>query len=257
MGTGLTLDQPVYFDRLAEIEATHWWARGMWRLTSLWLDEALQGRRGLRVLDVGCGTGWVLSRFRQRGEVAWAIGVDPSPVALARARRYGEGGLARGDARSLPFADRSFDMVTCFDVLQHLDAGGDRQALRELRRVLRPGGLALIRANGRGWARGHGERAAPYRLRDLTRMLEDSGLAVRRATYANCLPALAQELRGRLRPSSGHRSHPAGGGLQIWMPPPWWNRLMGAVATAEAMAAGRWGVRLPFGHSTLVLAGRE
>ncbi len=52
-----TIDDPAYFVRLADVEARHWWALGMWRLASYWLDEALADRSGLRALDVGCGTG--------------------------------------------------------------------------------------------------------------------------------------------------------------------------------------------------------
>src|SRR5262249_9724527 len=53
----LRIDDPAYFDRLADVEARHWWALGLWRLASYWLDAALAGRSGLRALDVGCGTG--------------------------------------------------------------------------------------------------------------------------------------------------------------------------------------------------------
>ena len=48
MSASLTIDQPAYFDRLAEVEAAHWWSLGMWRLASHWLSAAIRGRRGLR-----------------------------------------------------------------------------------------------------------------------------------------------------------------------------------------------------------------
>ena len=90
-------------------------------------------------------------------------------------------------------------------------------------------------------------------------MREDSGFAVPRATRANCLPALAQELRGRLaRPGRpGVSSHPAEGGLTIRLPHPWLNGLLGGVSAVEAAVAGRLATRLPFGHSTMILARRE
>ncbi len=98
-------------------------------------------------------------------------------------------------------------------------------------------------------------RLTPWR--DLVGLLEGAGLTVRRASYANCLPAVAQEVRGRLFRGSGGPSHPSGGGLQIRVPHPAVNRIMGGVAGAEAWVAGRLGVPLPFGHSTLVLAERD
>lgn len=244
-----TIDDPAYFDRLAAVEAGHWWALGMWRLAAYWLDSALAGRVGLRALDLGCGTGGTAVRLERRPEITSVVGLDPSPEALGHARRRHGFPLARGSALALPFAAGRFDVVTCFDVFQHLDPGGDRRAAREIRRVLAPGGVAVVRANGRGFS---GDAAA-YRLRDLVGVLAGSGLKVVRASYANGLPALAQECRGRLV-RSGPPGHPAGGGLQIRVPHPAVNRAMGGVAGAEAWLAGRVGVRLPFGHSTMVCA---
>lgn len=248
MTAPLLIEQPAYFDRLAEIETAHWWARGMWRLAAYWLAAAVRGRRGLWALDVGCGTGATTHRLAARPEITRVIGLDASPEALARA-----GGFARvrGSAVALPFEAGRFDVVTCFDVLQHLPEGGDRRAVAELRRVLRPGGVALVRSNA-----GAGQPGSGYRLSALVRVFEESGLDVVRATHANCLPALAQEVRGRLTPGRGDRPHPAGGGLRIRMPHPLVNRLMGMVSTAEAAVAGRFAARLPFGHSTMVLARR-
>lgn len=252
MTAALTIDQPAYFDRLADVDARHWWSIGLWRLASYWLDRALAGRAGVQALDVGCGTGLTAVRLARRPGVAGVVGLDPSPDALAHARRRHGLPLVRGSALTLPFADGRFDLVTCFDVWQHLPDGGDRRAAGELRRVLAPGGVALVRSNGRGWSRD----GSAYRLGGLVGLLEGAGLAVRRASYANCLPALAQEVRGRLLRSSGGPSHPSGGGLCIRVPHPAVNRVMGRVAGAEAWVAGRLAVRLPFGHSTLVLAER-
>ena len=257
----LTIEQPAYFDRLAEIEAEHWWSRGMWRLGAHWLDVALRGRRGLAALDVGCGTGQTALRLARRLEVESVVGVDPSAEALAHARRRHALPLVQGSVLDLPFHNSSFDVVTCFDVLQHLPFGEDRRAAAELRRVLGPGGVALVRSNASGWGAGPSASAAEegYRLDDLTAVFAASGLTVVRATLANCLPALAQELRGRLFSTSrtDARSHPSGGGLRIRMPPRWLNQLMGSVAAAEAVVAGRLATPLPFGHSTMLLACRD
>jgi SAM-dependent methyltransferase len=256
MSAAPTIDDPRYFDRLADVEARHWWARGMWRLASAWLDRALTGRRGLRALDVGCGAGLTALRLARRPEVAGVVGLDPSPEALTHARRRHDLPLLRGSALDLPLASGRFDLVTCFDVLQHLPPRGDRRAAVELARVLTPGGVALVRSNGRGWSRD----TSAYRVEELTEVLSSAGLVVRRATYANCLPSLLQEVRGRVGQrlgadggGQGARPHPSGGGLAIAVPRPWVNRLMGGISGGEALLAGRLGWRFPFGHSTLVL----
>jgi SAM-dependent methyltransferase len=254
----LTIDDPTYFDRLAEIDQAHWWSRGMWQLAAHWLDGLLRGRRGLKALDVGCGTGATLMRLARRAEVAEVVGIDPSPEALAWSKARHGHRLVRGDALALPVAGMRFDLVTCFDVVQHLPKHREADAAAELRRVLRPGGLAIIRANGRGWARVADGELRPYRLHDLSAAIESGGLRVCRATYANSLPALAHELCGRLRigPGTSANGHPEGGGLQIRVPSFWKNGMMSAISATEAVAAGRVGLRLPFGHSTLILAER-
>lgn len=257
----MTIDEPGYFERLARVEARHWWSRAMWRLASGWLERAIRGRSGLAALDVGCGAGLSLVRLAGHREVARVVGLEPSPGALRLARRHRAFELVQGSVLALPFADGCFDVVTCFDVLQHLPDGGDRRAADEIARVLRPGGVAVVRSNSAGFGPGRGSGGPSYRLGELAGVLGDSGLRVRRASYANGLPALAQEVRGRLRFLAGARGrswrpHPSGGGLRVDVPSPRINRLMGGVAAFERRASAAIGVPLPFGHSTMVLADR-
>lgn len=250
MTEGLLIDDPAYFERLADVGRRHWWSVGMWRIASLWLDRALAGRSGLRALDLGCGTGETARRLAARPEVGEVIGIDPSPAALRFAGRLPGNRWIRGSALGVPLADTSVDIVACFDVFQHLPPGGDRTAAAEVARVLRPGGVAVVRTNGRGFLKG----GAAYRVNDLEAVIASSGLRPLRSTYANCLPALAQEVRGRWATGGDHAPHPEGGGLRIAVPAPWINSAMGVVSWVEAAAVGRFGARLPFGHSAMVLA---
>jgi ubiquinone/menaquinone biosynthesis C-methylase UbiE len=97
-------------------------------------------------LDVGCGTGAVTRVLTQLPDVGNVTGIDLSPVFVEKARELGQGfrGLSFqiGDARALPFHDASFDLVVFHTVLCHVPEPD--QALREARRVLRPGGWLAI-----------------------------------------------------------------------------------------------------------------
>jgi SAM-dependent methyltransferase len=255
----MMIDEPGYFERLARVEAGHWWSRAMWRLASDWLSRAIRGRNGLEALDVGCGAGLSLIRLSGHREIARVIGLEPDPGALRLARRHAGFEVIRGSATDLPFDSSNLDVLTCFDVLQHLPEGGDRQAVDEIARVLRPTGLVLIRTNSAGFGRGRSRGGSAYRLSELTQMITESGLVILRSSHANFLPSLAQEIRGRLRFVAGSRGsswrpHPAGGGLQLDVPSVTVNRFMGAISSFERSISTRLGCSLPFGHSTMILA---
>lgn len=109
-----------------------------------------------RVLEIGCGTGnlaLLVKRTHPRLEVT---GLDPDPKALARAGRKARRSgldlrLDRGFADQLPYPDASFDRVLSSLMFHHLDAGQRAASLREVRRVLRPGGsLHLMDMSGDG-----------------------------------------------------------------------------------------------------------
>jgi 2-polyprenyl-6-hydroxyphenyl methylase / 3-demethylubiquinone-9 3-methyltransferase len=119
------------------------------------IDELHLTPTGLRVLDVGCGGGLLAEEFARLG--CAVTGVDPSEESLAAARAHAAGqGLAieyrTGRGEELPFADESFDVVYCCDVLEHVD--DLRQVIAESSRVLRTGGVYLydtINRTPRSW----------------------------------------------------------------------------------------------------------
>jgi 2-polyprenyl-6-hydroxyphenyl methylase/3-demethylubiquinone-9 3-methyltransferase len=121
-----------------------------------YLDGVLGARglhyRDLKVFDLGCGGGLMSEAYARRG--ARVTGVDPSSASLEVARSHAhESGLsiryARGCGEAIPFPNASFDLVSCCDVLEHVDDLDT--ASRQIARVLRPGGLFFsTRSTGRG-----------------------------------------------------------------------------------------------------------
>jgi 2-polyprenyl-6-hydroxyphenyl methylase/3-demethylubiquinone-9 3-methyltransferase len=118
-----------------------------------YFDTIVRRWQGLRVLDLGCGGGLTTACLAQRG--ATVVGLDLSCASLHVASRhirgYGhpEAVFTCGRAESLPFADASFDVVWCTDVLEHLS--NLPAAIAQVARVLKPGGLFLYDTINRTW----------------------------------------------------------------------------------------------------------
>lgn len=129
MGNELAFDDLVYLDHET-------WIRPAF--------EQLGNVRGKDVLDYGCGHGMASIVLARHG--ARVTGFDLSPGYIAEAKRRAQANdvpvtFLRADAEDLPFADRTFDAVWGCAILHHLDLG---RAGRELKRVLRPGGIAVF-----------------------------------------------------------------------------------------------------------------
>ena len=128
---------------------------GVGRVHRRLLDQAGL-RPGQRVLEIGCGTGNLLLAAKRAQPAAVVVGLDPDLAALARAdRKARRRGLAvqldRGHAEELPYADDSVDVVLSSFMLHHVPAEQRDAAVREARRVLRPGGaLHLLDVGGPG-----------------------------------------------------------------------------------------------------------
>lgn len=123
--------------------------------------DAAELRPGLRVLEVGCGTGSLAISVARRHPGTEVAGLDPDQRALVRARRKAaRAGVAvrldRGFAEELPHPDGAFDRVLSSLMLHHVDAAAKPRVLAEVRRVLAPGGLLVLADFGGAAGPGHG-----------------------------------------------------------------------------------------------------
>lgn len=118
-------------------------------------------RPGHRVLEIGCGTGNLALLAKRLHPDAEVVGLDPDPKALVRARRKAARKalpvrLDRGFAQELPYPDASFDRVLSAFMFHHLGPDEKEEALREVRRVLKPGGSLHLLDIGEAKASSHG-----------------------------------------------------------------------------------------------------
>lgn len=158
------------------------------------LARLLAPRAGERLMDLGCGSGWLAARCCRTGAEVHAVDVAPRGVAAVR-RRFPE--VSRfhvADVYRLPFRPSSFDALVLSEVLEHL-AEPDR-ALAEIRRVLRPGGRLLVCVPYRERILQHlcihCNRLTPANAHlhafdeaDLTAALGAAGLRLRRLAFLN------------------------------------------------------------------------
>jgi 2-polyprenyl-3-methyl-5-hydroxy-6-metoxy-1,4-benzoquinol methylase len=106
----------------------------------------LPGQAGLRLLDVGCGTGHNLRLMEQLGFRCWGIDVSPTAVAKAKTKTATPDNFVAGSVTELPWPDSSFDLVSDIGCLHCLRADEVHEYVAEVRRVLAPGGRFLCRS---------------------------------------------------------------------------------------------------------------
>lgn len=240
------LINPAGFAELAKAEREFWWHRGMRRILFRLLDPLAAGRSVRNVLEAGWGTGY-FARLLQ-GRYDWRV----FPLTVGWEGQFGVERLAHSELTALPFPDGAFDAVFIVDIMAHFRAGEEIAPLRELTRVLAPGGLVVLRAGAFDVFRSRhsqyiGERQR-FRRPQLVNALESCGIRVLRSSYVNALLAPVALAKFRLWEPLW-RMPPAYGLAPL---PGRLDRLLYVPLALESWWLGA-GLNFPFGQTVLLI----
>jgi 2-polyprenyl-3-methyl-5-hydroxy-6-metoxy-1,4-benzoquinol methylase len=241
-----------YEEEYHRYEESHWWLRAR-RDIVLSLFLKLRPDRTTRALEIGCSSGVLLRRLAREGFES-VTGIDISAEAILASQKQGTTNARVMDAQRLGFSDKSFDIITASDVLEHIK--DDEEALREWFRVLTPGGhlIVFVPAFRSLWsehdvANQHHRR---YRASELAAKAKAAGFTVLRTSYWNvvlfppvALVRLAKRVLGWRGPGSADSffpppAAPVNAGLRALLA--FENKLL------------EMGMKFPFGVSTMMVA---
>lgn len=166
-----------------EIEKHHWWWEGRRQI----LRQSIAQKKGLKILDIGCGTGETLTFLNAYLPKPDLYGIDNSPVAIKFARKRGHKKILKIDARKLPYKNGTFDYILLLDVLEHIE--NDTTILLEAKRVLKKTGRVIITTPALQfiWSehdseQGHFRRYVRHRIRKIAAKTK---LSITKLSYFN------------------------------------------------------------------------
>lgn len=252
--------QQQAYDQLVIIQDTYWYHDGIRKLAGFYLDRirSVYGARGLKILDIGCGTGAEFAMLRRYGRVT---GLDISEYAAEACRKkFPDIEVRAGSADKLAeiFPGNSFDVVICFNMLYHRWVNSDAGVISQMHKVLSPAGFVIIiepafkclyRSNDKIC---YGQRR--YSASGMKNLLGRAGFSISNATYFNAVSFLPVFLLSFLQRFGLMVTDRAGDELKPL--PKIINDCFKAV-----MALERWCIRIfksiPIGVSLLVVAKKE
>lgn len=176
------------YEIMYEIEENHFWFKGMRNITKTLLNKYLPKTKKIKILDAGCGTGGALLFLKSYGETK---GIDISDYAIKLCKKRGFKNVEVGSIDKLPYPGDSFDLVTCFDVIGQQEVSSGKKAIQEFYRVLKPGGILLLRIAAYNWLLSPHDKSLHtkhrYDANELTSILNQVKFKPLKTTYANCL----------------------------------------------------------------------
>lgn len=239
-----------YFSELARLEESNFWFRSRNQLL-IWALENY-GQNFQSLLEIGCGTGYVLSGISKKFPRSTLYGSEIFIAGLGfAAARLPSAKFMQMDARNIPF-ENEFDVIGAFDVLEHIKE--DEDVLTQMCAVLKPDGLMLLTVPQHAWLWSPIDEYAfherRYAAADIHQKIEAAGFRVIRSTsfVTTLLPAMT--ISRFLQKKVSDKQFDATAELKI---SPWLNSLFSKMLRAE-LALIKWGFNFPVGGSRLVVA---
>jgi SAM-dependent methyltransferase len=283
------------YEVMFRLEEDYWWYLGLRNLVFRYLNRVADQNKSAMILDAGCGTGKLLEMCKGHGEIdnsyreigkghcepdkshrkigkshreigkshretsnsCRAYGLEFSADAFTFLKMRGLRNVVRSSICRIPFRDQAFHGVVSLDVLYHAGVENDEEALVEIHRVLKPGGMLILNLPAFEFLRSEHDLAVHtnrrYQTGELRQKLEKAGFSVQVITYRNTFLfpiAAAVRLIKKAIPKEG-QGHTIKSDLSPL--PSWANKLLYSVLFFENVLMFR-GVTFPFGLSVFCVA---
>ncbi|MDB5988712.1 MAG: class SAM-dependent methyltransferase [Herbaspirillum sp.] len=239
-----------YFSRLAHLEEANFWFRSRNKLL-MWAIEKY-GKNFKSLLEIGCGTGYVLSGISKKFPHSTLYGSEIFIAGLGFAsERLPATKFMQMDARNIPF-ENEFDVIGAFDVLEHIKE--DQDVLAQMYTALKPNGLMLLTVPQHAWlwsyADEHAMHERRYAAADIFQKIEAAGFRVIKSTsfITSLLPAMM--ISRFLQKKVPDKQFDSTAELTI---PSWLNAFFFRILSVELVLI-KMGFNFPIGGSRLVVA---
>jgi len=239
------------YEEMYRVESRHWWFRAKHKIVRHLLRRYVKptdGRRP-RVVDLGCGCGYLLSLLKDEYD---AVGLDGSPQAVEFSKRRGVDVALGALPDDVPFADGTADAILFLDVLEHLR--DDATCFDRAARLLRPGGVAICTVPAYPWLwtkrDEYHQHFRRYTRRAFAELMSRGAMRPRFVSHMNAAlfpAALAERLVRKVVPLEEKVG-------DLHVPPAPVNALMREAYAAERFTLGR--VPIPFGLSLVSVSER-
>lgn len=242
--------------RMRACEDNHAWYRCLDGLVFDALDEFGPAcDRAASLLDLGCGTGRLLQKIEEKRGLWKCSGLDLSSesVSLTENRKL-RASVRLGSGDNLSFENDAFDVLTVLDVL-YIQTLDEQKCFKEIKRVLKPGGTAVINVPAHDWLKSAHDNAiqtrSRYSLKGLKAKAAENGFKVLRVSYWNCFLFLPLVFFRFLKKAFYKKP---GSDLEVGISP-WINGILNGIFALERQLLKHIG--LPFGSSIFIVVRKE